>query len=112
MGWRVTIRVGPRVTKRRAQSAAEAVAILERELTGAEARRDEARALVRTYSPQQQVAARGELAGGGPPWARTHGGIDVRGDGTMEAYTGRVSRRLVEQEAGESPFDALLRALS
>jgi hypothetical protein len=112
VAWSVTIRIGPKVTKQRADSAAEAVALLERELTGADARRDEQRALVRTYAPQQQVAARGEVRGGGPPWARVGGGVDVRGDGSMEAYTGRVTRRLVAPEAGETPFDALLRALS
>lgn len=112
MGWRVTIRIGPRVTKLRADSASAAVTLLERELTSADARRDETRALVRTYSPQQQVAARGEIRGGGPPWARAHAGVDVRGDGAMEAYTGRVTRRLVAQERGESPFDALRRVLS
>lgn len=112
MAWRVSIRIGPQVTKHRADTATEAVAILERELTGADARRDEQRALVRTYSPQQQVAARGEIRGAGPPWARPQGGVDVRGDGSMEAYTGRVTRRLVEPRDGESPFAALLRALS
>jgi hypothetical protein len=112
MAWRVTIRIGPRVTKHRAPDAAEAIAVLERELTGADARRDEQRALLRTYAPQEQVAARGEVRSGGPPWARAHGGVDVRGDGSMEAYTGRVARRLVAQEAGETPFDALRRALS
>jgi hypothetical protein len=112
VAWRVTIRIGPKVTKHRADTAADAVALLERELTGAAARRDEQRALVRTYTPQQQVAARGELRGPGAPWARPHGGVDVRGDGSMEAYTGRVTRRLVAQEAGETPFAALLRALS
>lgn len=112
MAWRVTIRIGPKVTKHAADSVAEAVSVLERELTGAGARRDELRALTRTYAPQQQVAARGEIRSGGPPWGRTHGGVDVRGDGSMEAYTGRVTRQLVEPQDGESPFAALLRALS
>lgn len=112
MAWRVTIRIGPKVTKHRADTAQDAVAILERELTGADARRDEARALVRTFTPQQQVAARGEVRGGGSAFARLHGGVDVRGDGSMEAYTGRVTRTLVEERDGESPFAALLRALS
>lgn len=111
MAWRVTIRIGPKVTKHAAGSVSEAVSVLERELTGAGARRDELRALTRTYAPQQQVAARGEVRTG-PPWARVHGGVDVRGDGSMEAYTGRVTRQLVEPQDGESPFAALLRALS
>lgn len=112
MAWRVTIRIGSKVTKHRADNAAEAVTVLERELTSADARRDETQAFVRTYAPEDQVAARGEVTGGGAPWTRAHGGIDVRGDGSMEAYTGKVTRRPVSPGDGESPFAALLRALS
>lgn len=112
MAWRVTIRIGSKVTKHRAGTASDAIALLERELAVPDSRRKETRALSRTYAPQQQVAARGEVRGGGSVLARRHGGVDVRGDGSMEAYTGRVSRRLVEPDAGESPFAALLQALS
>jgi hypothetical protein len=56
----------------------------------------------------QQVVARGGLAG--PRGAR--GGIDVRGDGSTEAWTGRSwNRELVQQEAGEDAFAALRRVL-
>jgi hypothetical protein len=70
-------------------------------------RRGRERALARTLEPVQLVAARGELRG--PRGAR--GGVDLRGDGTTEAYTGRVRRQLVERRAGETSYEALGRAL-
>jgi hypothetical protein len=70
-------------------------------------RRADERGLSRSYAPVQQVAARGEVAGPG----RLRGGVDVRGDGSAEAYTGRLRRRLVERRAGETAYDALRRAL-
>lgn len=69
-------------------------------------RRGSARGIMRTYEPGQIVALRAEVAGPG-----VHGGVDVRGDGSAEAFTGRLRRRLVEQRSGESPYEALRRAL-
>ena len=39
------------------------------------------------------------------------GGIDVRGDGSAEAYTGWIRKQLVESEGDESPVESLRRAL-
>ena len=63
--------------------------------------------LIRDFEPVQQVLARVELAGPG----RLRAGIDVRGDGSTEAFTGKLRRELVEQLKGEDAYDALRRTL-
>ncbi len=60
----------------------------------------------RELEPVAQVAARGQISGPG-----VRGGIDVRGDGSTEAWTGRWARRLVETKRREDAFGALRRAL-
>ena len=63
--------------------------------------------LLRKIEPVQQVVARLELRGP----KRLRAGVDVRGDGSSESYTGRVHRRLIEQRPDESAYDALRREL-
>ena len=61
-------------------------------------RREAALGIMRNYEPDEIVALRAEIAGRG-----VRAGIDVRGDGTAEAFTGRVRRRLIAQEPGREP---------
>jgi hypothetical protein len=108
VSWRVVVRNGPAVHKYRAGSLEDALERLETETRVAAntERLPEVDLRVRRYSPAEQVAVRAELRG---PGARA--GFDVRGDGAVEAWTGRVRRRRVEPSDGETPYDALRRAL-
>jgi hypothetical protein len=63
------------------------------------------RALGKDYAPEQQVAVRGELRGPG----RLRAGIDVRGDGSAQAYTGVVRRRVIVPADREDAWAALRR---
>jgi hypothetical protein len=109
MSWRVTVRDGPRVRRLRAGTLEEALDLVEREgrALAAGPGRSTVDLRARTFTPQQQVAGRVELRGSG-----VAAGIDVRGDGAAEAWTGRVRRRVVEQDGSESPYDALRRFLA
>ena len=99
-----------KVEHERAQVLEEALDVLESRARGmaAEARLPAAGGgLMRRFEPVQQVFGRLELAG--PRGLRA--GVDIRGDGSSEAFTGRLRRRLVEQREGESAYDALRRVL-
>ena len=113
MAFRVLVRHGPRVERGACETLEQALDLIERRCgeLGA-APRSAVTIYRRTYEPIQQVAVRAEVSG--PQRVRpTHrGGIDVRGDGSAEAWTGRMRRALVAQEPGESAYDALRRALS
>lgn len=113
MPYTVTIRVGPRITRTRHEELRDALDALEVELTtlGPAARRETRKALTREYSPADQVSARGELSGPSRLRPRVQAGADVRGDGSIEVYRGKVRREAIDPRAGERPFDALRRTL-
>jgi hypothetical protein len=109
-GFTLTVRRRGATDRERHATLDEALAALEARLDAlarAERRATERR-LGREYEPARQVAVRGELAGPGGLRA----GVDMRGDGSAEAFTGRWRRRLVERQAGETAYDALRRALA
>ena len=106
----LTVRAGAKVRKKQHRGLAEGLDELEREgreLEGGADARPEGGTLIRRLEPVQIVVARLELSGPG----RLRGGVDVRGDGSSEAFTGRLRRRVVEQRGDESPYDALRREL-
>jgi hypothetical protein len=107
VSWRITYRREGRVERLRAESVDEAMAMLE-ERARAAPRRGSVDLRMRRFEPVQQVAARAEVVG--PD--RVRAGIDVRGDGSAEAWTGRVRRRLIEQQPGEDAYAALRRVLT
>jgi hypothetical protein len=106
VSWRVTVRNGPQVERQDAATLAQALDLLETEARAAAntTRRGTIDVRVRRFEPGDQVAVRAELRG-----PRVRAGFDVRGDGAVQAWTGRVRRRLVEPEGGETPFEALRR---
>jgi hypothetical protein len=110
VSYRLTVRRGPKVEQERFAGLPAAIDAVERrgrELEGEAANLAVGGRLLRRIDPVQQVVARLELAG--PRWLRA--GVDVRGDGSSEGYTGRLRRELIEQRRGESVYDALRRAL-
>jgi hypothetical protein len=111
--WRLTVRHGSRVERVSHESLDAALADLRSRVGELEprARRDEVTFLRRKIEPVSQVAARIEIAGPQRFVPAVQGGLDLRGDGSSEAYTGRLRRRLIEPKKGENAVAALTRAL-
>jgi hypothetical protein len=111
--WSLILRNGPSVERERFDTLDEALSALESRVEGwaRQARREPVTVFRRRFEAVQQVAARGELAGPTRLLPAVRGGVDLRGDGSTEAYTGRWRRRLVTVETGETAYDALRRAL-
>jgi hypothetical protein len=107
----LAVRTGGKVRKRHYSALTDALSGLEREGRELEASADErpqGGTLIRRLEPVQIVVARLELSGP----RKLRAGVDVRGDGSSEAFTGRVRRRVLEQQRGESAYEALRRELA
>jgi hypothetical protein len=111
--FRLTVREGPRVTREGHATLDEALTSLAAhvtDLTG-RLRRPQIDIKTRQFAPSQQVAARIEVAERGRVGSRALGGVDVKGDGSAEAYTGRVRREAVTPRGRETPAQSLRRVL-
>ena len=106
MTYRLTVRRGPRIEKAERETLADALDTLEAYATTA-TRREAVEFVSRRYEPGDLVALRIELKGDG-----VRAGLDVHGDGTSVAWTGRLSRTVIEPEHGESPLAALRRTVT
>jgi hypothetical protein len=106
--YKLTIREGSSVDSSRFASLDQALGELEAQLRVIAARTDltPTHVFKREVAPVAQVAARGLVHGPG-----VHGGVDVRGDGSTEAWTGRWIRAVVERRRKETAYGALRRAL-
>ena len=108
--YRLKVRAGSKVERSRHDDLDAALRELE-ERAGELQRSARARPvdvkLLRRFDPVQQVTARLELSGPG----RLRAGVDVRGDGSVESWTGRLRREVVDQRGGESPIAALRRVV-
>ncbi len=105
---RTTARVGPKVHRDTHADLFSALLALREALSEADTARGTASVFRHDYTPVAQVVARGEVRAPGG----VRGGVDVRGDGSVEAWTGRYRRALVVQEPGEDAYAALARALA
>ena len=106
MSYQVTVRRGPKVERLKRESLEEAIEALEHHARFIP-RRGGVDFVNRRYEPGDLVAARIEVKGSG-----VRAGVDVRGDGSMVAWTGRMRRAEIERKSGESAPDALRRTLT
>jgi hypothetical protein len=114
VAYRVLVRTGPRVERLKADRLSDALDLLEQRCR-ALARRptgEPVQIFRRTIEPVARVMARVEISGPQRLRPAVRGGVDLRGDGSVEAWTGRVPRAVIAQADGESPYEALRRALS
>ncbi|HEX4109660.1 MAG TPA: hypothetical protein VHX88_16095 [Solirubrobacteraceae bacterium] len=111
--WTLTVRNGPRVERAHFETLEAALVGLEERIDelAPHARRKTVKTPLKEFQAQRLVSVRGEVAGPGRLLPAIRGGVDLRGDGSREAFVGHWRRRLVEPRGGESVHQGLRRAL-
>ncbi|MGI8921217.1 MAG: hypothetical protein ACR2HD_06025 [Solirubrobacteraceae bacterium] len=109
----VTTREGPRVERQRHSTLDQALEDLASAVDhlAVSARATPVKVGKRRYEPGDQVAARVELSGPQRFFPKLRAGVDVRGDGSIQAYTGRAQRTLIDPGDGEAALQALARVV-
>ena len=112
--WTLTVRNGPHVERVRCETLDAAVHAMEHRMDelAPTVRRQAIQVFRRRFDAVRQVAVRAEVKGPGGVLGRVTGGVDLRGDGSAEAYLGRFRRSLVELRPGETPYEGLRRSLA
>jgi hypothetical protein len=114
VAWRLTVRAGPKLEHASFDGLDRLLDALEvrgRELAGS-APGEALDAKIKRFEPVQQVVGRLELSGPERLLPSVRAGVDVRGDGSTEAFRGRVRRVMLEQRPDEDAFAALRRSLA
>jgi hypothetical protein len=114
VSWRLTVRTDGQVDQQRFEGLDQLLDALERrgrELSG-QKRAEPVNVKFTRFEPAQQVVARLEIAGPERWLPSVKAGVDVRGDGSAQAFRGGIRRISLDQQAGEDAFTALRRALS
>jgi hypothetical protein len=111
--WQLTVRSGPKVKKRSFPALDQALEALEqraRELAESVPDRG-VNVKIKRFEPVELVSARLELAGPQRFVPSVRAGVDVHGDGSVEAYRGRVRREVIAPRKGETVYTALRRSV-
>jgi hypothetical protein len=113
VAWKLTVRVGPKVERSTHADRDQALDALDARACelARTARTREVDLKYRRYGPGERVSARIELAGPQRLLPAVRAGVDVRGDGSTQAFIGRVQRRPLEPRKGETVGQALRREL-
>jgi hypothetical protein len=108
--WTLTARIRGKVERERFADMQAALDALERRGHTLQGRADAdavGGTLMRRFQPEDLVTARLELRG-----PRVTAGVDVRGDGSAVAFTGRLRRSEIQRRDRETAYDALRRQLA